>query len=153
LEQLKEIIEDEKKAVKCEWEVQEDVENDEVVLNPAHTSSVQNPVLNSIDTEFEHECLDEAARLLNAHQIHQSTDDCIPGNKYSLQGLSGIKFLARQVWAIRFIVRRWVWDSDMPGVLVADEMDLGKTFTSVAAAMVFKLLTAKVVMGLQQLIL
>jgi SNF2 family DNA or RNA helicase len=45
-------------------------------------------------------------------------------------------------------VRRWVWDTDMPGALVADEMGLGKTFTSVAAAMLCKLVTEKVVMGL-----
>jgi hypothetical protein len=31
---------------------------------------------------------------------------------------------------------------------VADEMSLGKTFTLVAAAMICKLLTAKLVMGL-----
>ena len=36
----------------------------------------------------------------------------------------------------------------MPGALVADEMGLGKTFTSVAAAMICKLLTKTVVMGL-----
>ena len=36
----------------------------------------------------------------------------------------------------------------MPGSLVADEMGLGKTFTSVAAAMLCKLVTEKVVMGL-----
>jgi len=49
--------------------------------------------------------------------------------------------LAHQVWAIWFIVRRWVWDADMPGALVVDEMGLGKTFTSVAAAMLGKLVT------------
>jgi len=36
----------------------------------------------------------------------------------------------------------------MPGVLVGDEMGLTKTFTSVVAAMICKLLTEKVVMGL-----
>jgi len=36
----------------------------------------------------------------------------------------------------------------MPGTLVADEMGLGMTFTSVAAAMLCKLVTEKVVMGL-----
>jgi SNF2 family DNA or RNA helicase len=36
----------------------------------------------------------------------------------------------------------------MPGALVADEMGLGKTVTSIAAAMLCKLLTEKVVMGL-----
>jgi hypothetical protein len=40
------------------------------------------------------------------------------------------------------------WDADVPGALVADEMGIGKTFTSVAAAMICKLLTEKVVMGL-----
>jgi len=41
----------------------------------------------------------------------------------------------------------------MPVALVADEMGLGKTFNSVAAAMICKLLTEKVVMGLQLSIL
>jgi len=36
----------------------------------------------------------------------------------------------------------------MPGALVADEMGLGRIFTSVAAAMICKLLTEKVDMGL-----
>jgi hypothetical protein len=40
-----------------------------------------------------------------------------------------------------------VWDADMPGALVADEMGLGKTFTSVAAAMLCKVVNEKVVMG------
>jgi len=41
-----------------------------------------------------------------------------------------------------------MWDADMTGALVADEKGLGKTFTSVAAAMICKLLTEKVVMRL-----
>jgi hypothetical protein len=36
----------------------------------------------------------------------------------------------------------------MPGVLVVDEMRLSKSFTSVAVAMICKLLTRNVVMGL-----
>jgi len=59
-----------------------------------------------------------------------------------------LKFLAHQAWATSFIVRRWVWDSDMPAALVLVEMGLGKTFTSLAAAMICTLLTEKVVMGL-----
>jgi len=47
-----------------------------------------------------------------------------------------------------FIVRRWVRDADIPGALVADEVGLGKTFTSVAAVMLCKLVTEKVGMGL-----
>jgi hypothetical protein len=46
------------------------------------------------------------------------------------------------------IMRRWVWDDHMPGALVADEMGLRMTFTSVEAAMICRLLTEKVVIGL-----
>jgi len=40
------------------------------------------------------------------------------------------------------------WDADMPGALVGDEMSLGKTFASVAAAILCFLVTEKAVMGL-----
>jgi hypothetical protein len=151
--QLKEIIEDEKRTDQGAREVQEQVEDGEEVLDPDNTSTVLSTVLNTINNEFEHECLDEVVRLLNTHYIHQSADDRVTGHKYSIPGLRGTQCLAHQVWAIWFIVRRWVWVADMPGVLVADEMGLGKTFTSVAAAMICKLLTEKIVMGLQLYIL
>jgi len=80
-EQLKEIIEDEKKPDQGSREVQEEVEDGEEVLDPDTTSSVLSTVLNTINNEFEHECLDEAVRLLNAHPIHQTTDDRVPGQK------------------------------------------------------------------------
>ena len=128
-------------------EVQEQVDGEEN-LDPDNTSSVLNPVLNTINNKFEHECLDEAVRLLNAHLICQSTDDCVPGHMYSIPALPGTKFLANQVWAIWFIVRRWVSDTDRPGALVADEMGLGKSFTPVAVAMLCKLVMVIVVMGL-----
>jgi len=147
-EQLKEIIEDEKNMDKSAREVQEQVEDGEEILDPENTSLVPNTVLNTINNEFEHKCLDEAVRLLNACLICQLPDGCVPGCKYSIPGLPGTKFLAQQVWAIWFIMRRWGWDADMPGVLVADEMDLGKTFTSVAVAMLCKLVTEKIIMGL-----
>jgi len=124
------------------------VEDGEEVLDPENTSSVLNTVLNAINNEFKHECLDEAVRLLILRPIHQLTDERVPGRKYSIPGLPGTKFLAHQVWPISFIVRRWVWDADMPGALVPDEMGHGKTFTSVAVAMLCKLVTEKVVMGL-----
>jgi len=146
--QLKEIIEDEKNTDKSARELQEQVEDGKEVLDPENTSSVLNTVLNTINNEFEHECLDDAVRLLNARPIRQSTDDHVPGCMYSIPRLPGTKFLVHHVWAICFIVRRWVWDADFPGALVVDEMGLGKTFTSVAAAMLCKLVTEKVVMGL-----
>jgi len=110
-------------------------------LDPEHTGSVFNTVLNTINHEFEHECLEEAVSLVNTHPIRQSIDDRVPG-------LAGTNFLAQKLWAIRFIVRRRVSDPDMAGALVVVEMDVGKNFTSVAAVMICKLLTEKVVMGL-----
>jgi len=145
--QLKEIIEDEINTDKGAREVQEQVEAGEEVLDPENRSSVLYTVLNIIN-KFEHECYDNVVRLLNACPIRQSTDDRIPGRKYSIPGLPGTKLLAHQVWAIWCIVRRWVWDADMPGALVADKMGLGMTFSLVAAAMLCKLVTEKVVMGL-----
>jgi len=106
-EELKEIIEDEKNTDKGAREVQEQVQDGEEVLDPTNTGSVLNTVLSTINNEFEHECLNEAVRLLNAHPIRQSTDDRVPGHKYSINGLPRTQFLAHQVWAIWFIVRRW----------------------------------------------
>jgi len=62
-------------------------------LDPENTSLVLNAVLNTINNEFEHECLEEAVRLLNAHPIRQSIDGRVPGHKYSISGLPGTMFL------------------------------------------------------------
>jgi len=147
-EQRKEIIQDEMRTDEGSKEIHEHVEDCKEVLDSDNASSVLSTVLNTISNEFEHNCLDEAVRLLNTHPIRQSPDHRVPGHKYSMPGLPGTKFLSQQVWAIWFLVRRWVWDADKPGALVADEMGLGKTFTWVAPAMLCKLVTDKVVMGL-----
>ena len=123
------------------------------VLDREITSLVVNTVPNTINYKLEYKCCNEAVRLLNTNLILQSTDDHVPGYKYSIRGLPGAKLLAHQVWTIWFIVGRWISESDMPGALVVDEMGLGKTFTSVAAATICKLLTENVVMGLQLSIL
>jgi hypothetical protein len=108
MEQLKAIIEQEKKADKSAREVPEQAEYCEEVLDQANTSTVLNIVFSTIDNEFEHNCLHEAVRLLNGHPIRQSTDDRVPGHKYSIPGQPRTNFLAHQVWAIWFIMRRWV---------------------------------------------
>jgi len=81
-EQLTQIIEDKKNMDKSAREVQEQVQDGEEVFDPENTSSVLNTVLNTINNEFEHECLDDAVRLLNARPIRQATDDRVPGCKY-----------------------------------------------------------------------
>jgi len=106
--QLNEMIEDEKKTDKGAREIQNQVEDGEEVLVPCISSSVLDTVLNTINKEFEQECLDEAVRLLNAHPIHQSTADRVLLNKYSIAGLPVMQWLVHQIWAIRFILRRWV---------------------------------------------
>jgi len=80
-EQLKEIIEDKKKTGQQSRDVQEQMEDGEEVLEPDNSISVLSTVLNTINNQFEHEYLDEAVRLLNAHPIHQSTEDRVPGHK------------------------------------------------------------------------
>jgi hypothetical protein len=96
-EQLKEIIEDKKKTDNSAREVQEEVEDGEEVLGPSNTSAVLNMVLITINNEFEHECLDEAVKLLNAYHICQSTVDHVPGHKYSIPGLPGTIILSHLV--------------------------------------------------------
>jgi len=146
-QQQKEIFEDERKTGHGAQEVQEQMYSEQV-LNPNNTSSVLTSVLNTINNEFEYECLEEAVRLQNAHLMCQSIDDRVPGHKYSIPDLPRTSGLEDQVWAIWFIMRRWVWDADMPGAPVVDEMGVAYTFTSVAAAMICKLLTEKVLMGI-----
>jgi len=126
---------------------QEQVDGEEV-RDPHNTSSVLSTGPNTINNQSEHECLDEAVRLLNVNPIHQAIVNRVPGHKYPIPGLPGTRSLVHLDWAIWFIVRRWVWDADIPGALVGDEMGNGKTFTSVAVAMLCKLVTQKVVMGL-----
>jgi hypothetical protein len=94
------------------------------VIDPDDTGSGLRAVLDTINNEFEHESLDEAVKLLNMHPILQSTDHHVSGHKYSIPGLPGTKLLAHQVWAIWFIVTRWVSDADMPAAPLADEMEL-----------------------------
>jgi len=124
------------------------VEDGEVVLGSDKSSSVLNTICNSIKNEFGQKYFIQAVSHLNAHQLCQSIADQVPGNKNSIPGLPRTKILAHQVWAIWFIGRRWVSDSDMPGALLANEMDLDNTFTSLAVAMIYELVTEMVVMGL-----
>lgn len=100
LEQMKEIIEDQKNTDNSAREVEMRVEDDEEVLDSENMSSVLNTVFNTINNEFEHEFLDAAIRLLNAHPIHQSTDNHFPCHKFSVPGLPGTMFLVLQVWTI-----------------------------------------------------
>jgi hypothetical protein len=151
--QLKEIIDDKNNMDQRAREVQEYVEDGKEVLNPENTSSVLNPVLNTITNEFEHECLNEAVRLPNAGRIPQSPDVCVPGCMYSIPGQCGTKCLVHQVWAIWFVMARWVWNADVLGALLTDEMGIGKTCTSVGTAKLCKLVTEIFVNGLPLFIL
>ena len=77
-------------------EVQEQVDGKED-LDPENTSSVLNTVLITINNKFEHRCLGEAFRLLNALQICLSIDDRFPGHKYSIPACP-----ERSFWRTRF---------------------------------------------------
>lgn len=69
LEQLEEIIEDLKNTDKGAREIDKQVADGEEVLNLENISSVLSTLFNTMNKEFEHECLDAAVRLLNAFQF------------------------------------------------------------------------------------
>ena len=107
--------------------------------------SLPEEIMATLNNSFEHECLEEAVTLLGANHRPDSMDDGIRGQKYTLKYFPGVSFLAHQIWGIWFIVRRWIFDYDLPGALVADEMGLGKTFTVLAAALYAKCLVEDVI--------
>jgi hypothetical protein len=74
LVQLKEIIGDEKTTDQGAGEVPEQVDV-EKNRDAENTSSLLNTIVNMIYDECEHECIDEAVRLLNAHRSRHSMDD------------------------------------------------------------------------------
>jgi hypothetical protein len=78
LKQLQEIIVDKMKTNPGAREVLEQVDGEEV-LDPDNVGSALSTLLDTICSDFEHECLDEAVRLLNARCLHQSTYRCVPG--------------------------------------------------------------------------
>jgi hypothetical protein len=78
-EQLQEIVEDENTTDQGARQVQKQVDGEED-LNPDNTSSVLSTVVDTINTEFEHDSLDAADKHLNAHLIHQSIDDHVLGH-------------------------------------------------------------------------
>jgi len=147
-EQLKEISDDEMNTDKETRVVKKQLVDDKEVVAPENTNSVLNRVPNTFSNTFQHTGPDNAVRFLHEHAIRQSSNFRIAGGKYSIPCRPRTMFLDIQVCAIWFIVRIWIWDADMPGALVADELGLGKTFTSVAAALHWNLVPKKVVMGL-----
>jgi hypothetical protein len=119
----------------------------EEVFDPDNTCSVLSTVPNAIRNYFEYKCMLAVIKLLNSYRLCLSTHNRIPANQCSYPVLSIFKYLVHQVRKIQYMVRRWVWNPDLPGGLVADEMSFGKMFTSVAAVLICKLLAVMIVMG------
>lgn len=109
-EQLKMNIEDGKKSDNDAMKVQEQVEDADHVVDPGNCSSVKSSVPNTVNNEFECECLHEAVRHLNSHPIRQSTAGQMPGNRKSSDGEPETRCLQDKVWAIWFDVTIWVCD-------------------------------------------
>jgi len=129
-------------------ESQEQMPNCDKVIDPYNSGSIPSTDLNSINCQFEYDCHDDAVWLHNAFRDCQYNADRLPGNMYWISGLLGTQFLGPQVWARLIIVTRWIRDWDMQWAQVADDVESGKMFTSVAAAMIYILLSEKLVMGL-----
>jgi hypothetical protein len=146
-EQQKEIGNDTMMTYHGASDVYEQVDGKEV-LHTDNKVSVLSKVLKTTNNKYEHKCLNGLIRLLNVHPTHQSIDDIVPGYRYSIPGRPRCEFLVHRVWDIWFTMRGWVWDTDMVAALVAYDMGLGNTFTSVEVAMLWKLVLGKSVMGL-----
>src|SRR5258708_7060497 len=98
-EQLKDIIEDQMKFEQGAREVQKHMD-DKHDLESGNTSSELNRVFTTINNKFEHKCIEEVVRLLNAYLICQSIHDHVPGQMYSIPDLPGLKSLVPQDWAM-----------------------------------------------------
>lgn len=116
------IMEDAKKTDPGATVVQEQVEDGAEVLDPNNCRSVVSNAHKTINNKLEHERLDNAVPLLNACLIHQTKNDHVPGNMYSIPCLPGAKYLAYKVSVISLIVRTLVWDLDIQEALVAAEV-------------------------------
>jgi hypothetical protein len=122
-EQLKEIGNDRIETYYGAREVHEQVDGKKA-LHADNKVSVLSKVLKTTNNKHEHEWLNGLIRLLNAHRTRQSTDDIVPSYMYSIPSWPRREFLVHQVWAIWFIMRWWVWDTDMLAALVVDNMGL-----------------------------
>ena len=100
-------------------------------------------LLTTLNNAFEHECLEEAVALLGASLWPDVPSDQIRGMKYLFEPFPSVTFLAQQIWAIWFIIGRWVFDEDLPGVSLGEEMGLGKTFTIFVATVYAQVVSNK----------
>ena len=88
--------------------------------------------------------MEDSVALLGATSRPDAPADQIQGTKYLLKPFPSGSFLIYQIWAIWFIVRCWVFDVGLPGVLLADSMGLGKTFTVLVAALYAKVVSNEI---------
>jgi hypothetical protein len=126
------------------------VEDGEEVYNLDNSSSGLNPALNTIDTESEYKCVTDLAKLCYCPFGS-------PIKSWPCLWLLAFIFMPdrRHVfnacgWETCFFIRRWVFDPDVPEVLVANAIGVGKMITWVAGAMISKLLTETILTGLLQ---
>jgi hypothetical protein len=84
---------------------------------------------------FEHKWLDEAVALLGGMPYGNSHAYAIQGPMYTLKQFRELRCCAYQIWAILFILRKWIFYVDHPGVLLANEVGLRKIFTILAATL------------------
>ena len=89
--------------------------------------------------------MEEAVALLGDTSRPDDADDKIRGTQYLLEPFPSLTFLAHQIWAIWFFIQRWVFDVDLPVVLLADDMGLGKTFTVLSAALYAEIVSNELV--------
>ncbi|KAF8523045.1 SNF2 family N-terminal domain-containing protein [Trichophaea hybrida] len=114
---------------------------------PAHDGGQWQRLLANHANAYEHECFDDALKYLDAKPAPRINGEVPGGPKWILPGIPNGRFMMHQVWAVWFVIKRWLWESSLPGVLIADEMGLGKTWTAIGAAMTSKIIYEQAMRG------
>ena len=103
---------------------------------------------NQLNNAFEHQCFDEAVKYLGAKPLAVTPQD-IGDPVLSIPGIPNGRFLAHQVWGAWYCVRSIINNNGLKGVMVADDMGMGKTFTALATALHLKWLADEAEKGVK----
>ncbi|CUS10220.1 unnamed protein product [Tuber aestivum] len=98
-----------------------------------------------LNNDFEHQCFEEAVRMLGAELLAPVEGDIGP-RMLRIPGIPRGRFLPHQVWGVWFIVERILADRP-PVALIADDMGLGKTHYALATLLYLKYIVDEAAAG------
>lgn len=106
-------------------------------------SDLQGLCTDNLNNDFEHQCFDEAIKILQARELTLNDKD-LGDHVLDIPGIPRARFLPHQIWGIGFVLKRFMQEDGLKlnGVLIADDMGLGKTYTALGAVFHIKWLVA-----------